>query len=424
MNYKQTLDFLFSQLPMFQRQGAAAYKANLDNTIALCEMLGNPQNAFPSIHIAGTNGKGSTANMLASVFQEAGYKTGLYTSPHLVDFRERIRINGQMIPEENVINFVEKYKTQFTPISPSFFELTFSMAIDYFRNEKVDIVIMETGMGGRLDSTNVVKSILSIITNIGLDHTQFLGNTLEAIAEEKAGIIKKNIPVVIGEYQNETTDVFRKTAVKLDAPISWAKDRVEVLQNNQNQLVYIDGKLWAELDFPIKASYQLQNLRTALASLLIVENDWNLSKDIIKSGLENILQNTKFAGRWQQLSKNPNIIVDTGHNVEGLTYTMAQLSDLEFNELHFVLGMVSDKDIDRVLKLLPKAAKYYFCQANIPRAMDKGFLFEKATKQGLKGEVYPSVANAFHSAKENYKANDLIFVGGSTFVVAEVLEGS
>jgi len=251
---------------MFQRQGAAAYKANLNNTIALCEMLENPQNEFPSIHIAGTNGKGSTANMLASVFQEAGYKTGLYTSPHLVDFRERIRINGQMIPEKNVITFVEKYNAKFSPISPSFFELTFAMAIDYFRNEKVDIAIMETGMGGRLDSTNVVKSILSIITNIGLDHTQFLGNSLEAIAVEKAGIIKDKIPVVIGEHQAETTDVFRNTALELNAPILWAKDRVEVVQNNQNQLVYIDGKLWGELDFPIKASYQLQNLRTAFAS--------------------------------------------------------------------------------------------------------------------------------------------------------------
>lgn len=422
MDYKQTLNFLFSQLPMFQRQGAAAYKANLDNTIALCQMLHNPQTEFPSIHIAGTNGKGSTANMLASVFQEAGYKTGLYTSPHLIDFRERIRINGEMIPEENVVSFIEKYNVKFMPISPSFFELTFAMAIDYFRNEKVDIVIMETGMGGRLDSTNVVNSILSVITNIGLDHTQFLGNSLEAIAVEKAGIIKQNIPVIIGEFQEETTDVFRNTALEFNAPILWAKDRVEILQNNKNQLVFIDDKFWGEIDFPIKANYQLQNLRTAFASLLIVEKDWNLSKNIIKSGLENILKNTHFAGRWQKLSQNPNVIVDTGHNVEGLTYTMSQLADLEFNKLHFVFGMVSDKNIDKVLKLLPKDAKYYFCQANIPRAMDRQFLFEQATKQDLKGEVYNTVAEAFANAKQNCKSNDLVFVGGSTFVVAEVLE--
>jgi dihydrofolate synthase/folylpolyglutamate synthase len=422
MDYKQTLDFLFSQLPMFQRQGGAAYKANLNNTIALCNMLGNPQNEFPSIHIAGTNGKGSTSNMLASVFQEAGYKTGLYTSPHLVDFRERIRINGEMIPETKVVSFVANYQNKFIEIKPSFFEMTFAMAIDYFRNENVDIVIMETGMGGRLDSTNVVNSIISVITNIGMDHTQFLGSTLKEIAAEKAGIIKNNIPVVIGEYQYETTSVFKETALKNKAQIQWARDRVEVLQKNDKQRVVIDNEVWFELDFPIKANYQLKNLRTAIASLLLLKDKWHLSKEIIKNGLQKIIVNTNFAGRWQHLSTKPNVIVDTGHNVEGLSYTMSQLSDIEYNHLHFVLGMVNDKDIDKVLKLLPSDAVYYFCQAKIPRAMDRNFLFEKATKQGLNGKIYSSVKEAYEMAIKNYKSNDLVFVGGSTFVVAEVLE--
>ncbi len=422
MNYSQTLDFLFSQLPMFQRQGAAAYKANLNNTIALCTMLKNPQNDFPSIHIAGTNGKGSTANMIASVFQEAGYKTGLYTSPHLIDFRERIRVNGEMIPKANVVDFIDDYREKFIDIEPSFFELTFAMAIDYFRNENIDIAIMETGMGGRLDSTNVVNSILSVITNIGLDHTQFLGSTLKEIAAEKAGIIKESINVVIGEYQNEIADIFRDFALKRNANIQWANERIEVLQNNDIHIVKIDNKVTFELDFPIKANYQINNLRTAIASLICLQQEWKIDNKIIKSGLENILYNTKFAGRWQQISDNPNVIVDTGHNVEGLTYTMKQLTDLEFNTLHFVLGMVNDKDIDRVLKLLPSTANYYFCQAKIPRAMDKDYLFNKAKNIGLKGKVYDSVKEAYKTARQNSKNNDLIFIGGSTFIVAEVLE--
>ncbi len=421
MNYSRTLDFLYSQLPMFQRQGASAYKDNLDNTIALCEMLNNPQNSFPSIHIAGTNGKGSTANMLASVFQQAGYKTGLYTSPHLVDFRERIRINGVMIPENNVVNFVENYKTEFSAISPSFFELTFAMAIDYFRSQNVDIVIMETGMGGRLDSTNVVNSILSIITNIGLDHTQFLGNSLESIAKEKAGIIKKNISVVIGEYQKETIDIFKYKAQKLNSLLYLSKDIVEVKEDGEKQLVFSDGKLWGELNFPIKAKYQLKNLQTAIAGLFLLQKEWKLTKQCIIDGLENISQNTSFAGRWQQISDKPKIILDTGHNVDGLTYTMNQLRNISYNNLHFVFGMVSDKDIEKILELLPKDAQYYFCQANIPRAMDKKYLSQQALRFGLSGNIFPSVANAYNNAVNNCKSDDLLFVGGSTFIVAEVV---
>lgn len=425
MKYKQTLEFLFSQLPMFQRIGAAAYKDNLDNTIALCNLLGNPQNDFPSIHIAGTNGKGSTANMLASVFQEAGYKTGLYTSPHLVDFRERIRINGQMIPEKQVIDFVETYSDQFLEIKPSFFEITFAMAIHHFSQQKVDVVIMETGMGGRLDSTNVVKSILSIITNIGFDHTAFLGNTLAEIAHEKAGIIKSKIPVIIGEKQDEIIEVFSSKAKELNAPISWAIDRVELRKNSDgefNYIVEVDRKEWMKLAFPLFGDYQMMNLRTAVAAILNLQTEWKLSIINIKNGLENTLINTGFAGRWQVLQENPKIILDTGHNVEGMQYTMRQLKSLDYNKLHFVLGMVNDKDIAKVLQLLPQDASYYFCEADIPRALKVGILMEEAQKTELLGEGFSSVKAAYQSALKTADQEDIIFVGGSTFIVAEVLE--
>ncbi len=422
MTYKQTLDFLYSQLPMFQRQGAAAYKADLSNTIALCEMLNNPQNDFPSIHIAGTNGKGSTANMLASVFQQAGYKTGLYTSPHLVDFRERIRVNGKMLSKEYVVSFVEQYSKEFIKIQPSFFEITFAMAIDYFRQQEVDIVIMETGMGGRLDSTNVVNSILSIITNIGLDHTAFLGDTLEKIAGEKAGIIKNNIPVLIGEKQTEISDVFESKAIEKDAPIFWAENMAEINTSISDYEIIVGNNKWAQLKFPLEGVYQQKNLRTAIAAIVLLQEQWKLDKRDIILGLENIITNTNFAGRWQVLQNNPQIILDTGHNTEGLQLTMVQLKNMSYDNLHFVLGMVNDKDISKVLKLLPKDAQYYFCKANIPRGLNADILKEEANKQNLKGRIYESVSSAFVSAKENAKQEDLIFVGGSTFTVAEVLE--
>ena len=409
MTYQQTIDFLFSQLPMFQRQGAAAYKADLSNTIAVCDIIGNPQNDFPSIHIAGTNGKGSTANILASVFQEAGYKTGLYTSPHLLDFRERIRINGEMISEGAVVEFVEKFSDQFLEVKPSFFEITFAMAIYYFKQQNVDIVIMETGMGGRLDSTNVVKSVLSIITNISMDHTAFLGDTIEAIAGEKAGIIKAGVPVLIGERQEKTTVVFENKAKNIGTEIHWAEDINEI----KPQIVDL---------FPLKGSYQKKNLRTAVAALEILKDEWKLTDKIIRSGIKNIIKNTNFAGRWQIVQEKPMVILDTGHNEAGLKYTMKQLSEMKYNKLHFVLGMVNDKEVGKVLQLFPKKAEYYFCQAQIPRALDKEVLFTEAKKADLEGKVYQSVAQAVEISINNAQKDDLVFIGGSTYIVAEALE--
>jgi dihydrofolate synthase/folylpolyglutamate synthase len=398
---------------MFQRQGAAAYKADLSNTIAVCDIIGNPQNDFPSIHIAGTNGKGSTANILASVFQEAGYKTGLYTSPHLLDFRERIRINGEMISEQAVIEFVEQFSEQFLEVKPSFFEITFAMAIFYFKQQNVDIVIMETGMGGRLDSTNVVKSVLSIITNISMDHTAFLGDTIEAIAGEKAGIIKAGVPVLIGERQERTTAVFKNKAKEVGMEISWAEAEAEA---------EAEVEIEAEGLFPLKGAYQKKNLRTALAALDILKEEWELTDEIIRKGIQNIIKNTNFAGRWQIVQDKPLVILDTGHNVAGLKYTMKQLDEMKYNKLHFVLGMVNDKEVAKVLQLFPKKAEYYFCQAKIPRALDKEELFEEALKVNLNGNLYQSVAEAVESSINNAEKDDLVFVGGSTFIVAEALE--
>ncbi len=421
--YQETLDYLFTQLPMFQRQGAAAYKSNLDNTLALCKMLGNPEKKFPSIHIAGTNGKGSTANILSSVFQEHGYKTGLYTSPHLVDFRERIRINGQVVSEDFVIEFVDIYKEQFEEIQPSFFEITFAMAIEYFASNDVDVVIMETGMGGRLDSTNVVRSIMSVITNIGLDHTAFLGNTIAEIAVEKAGIIKDNVPVIIGERQDETTEVFEEFAKNNNAELKYAGDIVKLFYNDglQKYFAVLDGDLLENIYFPINADYQSYNLRTALATIWSLRDTYDFNETLILEGISNTIKNTGFSGRWQVIEGNPRVIMDTGHNVDGLTYTMAQLRAEKFEKLHFVLGMVNDKDIENLLALMPNDAQYYFCKANIPRGLDASILAESANKQNMKGEVYASVPEAFEAAKKAANSDDLVFVGGSTFTVAEVL---
>ena len=421
MTYQQTIDFLFSQLPMFQRQGAAAYKADLSNTIAVCNIIGNPQDDFPSIHIAGTNGKGSTANILASVFHEAGYKTGLYTSPHLLDFRERIRINGEMISEEAVVEFVEKFSEQFIEVKPSFFEITFSMAIYYFKQQNVDIVIMETGMGGRLDSTNVVKSILSIITNISMDHTAFLGDTIEAIAGEKAGIIKAGVPVLIGERQKETTAVFENKVKEVGAEISWAEESKSVIPDRFNMKNKGEIEKLEDL-FPLKGSYQKKNLRTALAALDILKGEWKITDEIVQRGIKNVIKNTNFAGRWQIVQEKPLVILDTGHNEAGLKYTMKQLSGMKYNKLHFVLGMVNDKDVNKVLQLFPKKAEYYFCQAKIPRALDKEVLYVEAKKAELEGKVYQSVAQAVEISIKNAQKDDLVFIGGSTFIVAEALE--
>lgn len=405
MTYQQTLDYLFSQLPMFQRVGASAYKADLNNTIELCNLLNNPQNKFKSIHIAGTNGKGSTSHMLASILQEAGYKVGLYTSPHLVDFRERIKINGVMISEESVIDFVKKHKTDFENINLSFFEWTVGLAFDYFSTQKVDVAVVETGLGGRLDSTNIITPELSIITNIAKDHMQFLGDTLEKIAVEKAGIIKPKVPVVIGETQKEIEQVFISKAKDLDSKIYFA-----------DQIIY------RVLHSDLKGSYQVKNIKTVLASIIqLQQNGYHVTEQNIKDGLLNVVKNTGLMGRWQTLGENPKIICDTGHNEAGIKEVVNQLQTLTYNKLHFILGAVNDKEIDSILELLPKHAVYYFCQAKIPRALNVLELKNKAVAYNLKGNSYDSVKNAYNAAKRKSQNDDLIFIGGSTFIVAEVL---
>ncbi len=429
MNYTECLDFLFSQLPMFQRQGAAAYKADLSNTIALMELLDQPQKSYPAVHIAGTNGKGSSAHMIASVLQQQGYKTGLYTSPHLVDFRERIRVDGEMISEEGVVRFVESYKEQFIPIKASFFEITFAMALDYFRAQEVDIVVMETGMGGRLDSTNVVEPIISMITNIGLDHTQFLGDTLEKIAGEKAGIIKPSVPVIIGQKQAETTAVFENMAKNQNAPLYYAEDIVKLspkASENKNCFeVSIAKRRKGIMCIPLLGKYQEHNLQAVLATLyhLDLQGDFPISDENIRKGLACTVKSTGIQGRWQLLSENPKTICDTGHNVDGLSYVVDQLSKEKYKKLHFVLGMVNDKDIEQVLAMLPKNAVYYYCKADIPRALPVNELEAIAMRTGLNGSSYVSVGKALSAAQKNADTNDLIFIGGSTFIVADALAG-
>ena len=405
MNYPETLDYLFGQLPMYQRIGNAAYKANLDNTYRLSEILNHPEKQFKSVHIAGTNGKGSTSHMLASVLQEAGYKVGLYTSPHLKDFRERIKINGAMISENEVIDFVKEYKNEFEKIQLSFFEWTVGLAFHYFANQKVDIAIIETGLGGRLDSTNIVTPEVAVITNISMDHTQFLGNTLAKIAAEKAGIIKPTIPVIIGETQSEIKHVFIEKATQLNATIQFA-DKLSL----------------KEYESDLKGVYQQQNKKTVLATIQILQQlGWKIAENHIKQGLLNVVKNTGLMGRWQVLNKQPLTVCDTGHNEAGIKLILAQINQQSFEKLHFVLGVVNDKDITNILQLLPKNATYYFCQANIPRALDVNILAEKATVVGLSGTIFSSVEAAYKAAQQNATAQDLIFIGGSTFVVAEVV---
>ncbi|PCI94302.1 MAG: tetrahydrofolate synthase [Flavobacteriales bacterium] len=405
MNYQQTLAYLFTQLPMYQRVGSAAYKVDLSNTHLLMELLGNPENKFKSVHVAGTNGKGSTSHMLASVLQEAGYKVGLYTSPHLKDFRERIRIDGEMISENDVIDFVKKYKERFEAINLSFFEWTVGLAFDYFSEQKVDVAIVETGLGGRLDSTNVITPELAVITNIGLDHTQFLGDTLALIAKEKAGIIKNKVPVIIGETQKETTTVFKQKALEMNAPIYFTDLNSDL--NYQTDL---------------KGNYQYKNVKACVQTIqTLKEIGWNISEQCITKGLMCVVENTGLLGRWQTLGDLPTIICDTGHNEEAVREIVAQFKTMTYNKLHIVFGVVNDKSIGKVLDLLPKNARYYYCKANIPRALDVDELLMLAEEKGLKGNKYVSVKDALFAAKEVANSDDLIFVGGSTFVVAEVV---
>ena len=428
MNYQETLDWMFNKLPMYQRIGGAAYKADLNNTIELLNLLGNPHHNFKSVHIAGTNGKGSTSHMLASVFQEAGYKTGLYTSPHLRDFRERIRLNGEMIPEEKVVSFIAEHKEQFEKMELSFFEMTVGMAFDFFSKENVDIAIVEVGMGGRLDSTNLITPELSVITNIGLDHVKFLGDTMEKIAGEKAGIIKPNIPVVIGETQPETHQVFEDKAAECKSPIHFADqifdcNKIHIESNTIQKFdIWKNSELYMEaIEIPLMGNYQQKNLTTVMCALDLLREKFNLSDDDIREGIAKVIRNTHLMGRWQILNDDPLTIADTGHNVAGITEVVKQLAELRYNKLHFVLGMVNDKDIDHVLQLLPRSAEYYFCKADIPRGLDANILAEKAFESGLRGLVYESVRHAYLSAVNNAHFGDVVFVGGSNFIVAEVV---
>ena len=428
MNYTETLDWMFNKLPMYQLIGAAAYKADLNNTIQLLNLLDNPQNNFKSVHVAGTNGKGSVSHMLASVFQEAGYKTGLFTSPHLRDFRERIRINGEMIPEENVVQFIDTYKDKFLQMELSFFEMTVGMAFDYFSKENIDIAIVEVGMGGRLDSTNLVTPELSVITNIDFDHMKFLGDTRAKIAYEKAGIIKPSIPVVIGETHPETQQVFIDKAQECHSPIYFADqifdcDKIHIESYTEQRFdVWKNSKLYMEaLETPLMGNYQQKNLTTTICAFDQLREKFDLSDNTIYDGIKKVIRNTHLMGRWQILDKDPLTIADTGHNVAGITEVVQQLAEMQYGKLHFVLGMVNDKDIDSVLQLLPHNAEYYFCKADIPRGLDANILAGKAFEMGLRGQVYESVSHAYRSAVNNAHFGDVVFIGGSNFTVAEVV---
>lgn len=405
MTYQETVNWMFSQLPMYQRDGNSAFKKDLSNTLKLTAHLNFPEKHFKSVHVAGTNGKGSTCHMLASILQEAGYKVGLYTSPHLKDFRERIKINGVEVGEAFVIGFIKRNKAFFEDNTLSFFEMTVGMAFDYFSKEKVDIAVIEVGLGGRLDSTNVITPEVSVITNIGLDHTQFLGNTLEAIAFEKGGIIKPKVPVVIGETQDETKPVFKALADKQHSNIIFA-DKQSV-ENYKSDLV---------------GSYQLKNIRTVVQAIKELRNKgFEVSDNHLEEGLLNVVKNTGLKGRWQVLKENPKVVCDTGHNKEGLQYVMNQLSNEVFNELHIVFGVVNDKDLSSIMNLLPKNATYYFCKPDIPRGLDAELLKDHFNGLGYCGETYCSVNEAYKTALEKAGLNDFIFVGGSTFVVAEII---
>ncbi len=406
MTYSETLDWMFSQLPMYQKQGASAYKEDLTNTILLADHLHNPEKNIKTIHVAGTNGKGSTSHFLASILQEAGYKTGLYTSPHLKDFRERIKIDGEEISEDFVVQFIASNKSFFEQNQLSFFEMTVGLAFDYFRQEKVDIAIIEVGMGGRLDSTNIISPLLSVITNIGMDHVQFLGNTMEKIAFEKAGIIKPKTPVVIGEYTAETRPVFEKKATEVQCDSYFASDLIS-----------------STYPSTLIGDYQEQNKKTVLQAIRVLQGQGNfiISEENIKDGFWNVIKNTGLQGRWQQLNEAPMVICDTAHNKHGLEIVMKQVARQKFDVLHIVLGVVNDKDLDDVLPLFPKNAKYYFCRPNIPRGLDATILQEKAATFGLNGKVYHSVAEAYKNALKNASETDFIYIGGSTFVIAEIL---
>jgi len=428
MNYQETLDYMFTQLPMYQRTGKAAYKANLDTTLALDNYFNHPHTKFKTVHVAGTNGKGSVSHSVASVLQESGLKVGLYTSPHLRDFRERIKINGELITEDAVIDFIENNKEKFEELHPSFFEMTVAMAFDYFEKEKVDIAVIEVGLGGRLDSTNIIAPLLSVITNISKDHTAFLGTELVDIAREKAGIIKKDIPVIVGKKQPEIADLFCAIADERDTELYFAEDIYTLVSANSQKeiqkLNYMSGlnDNQIELSCDLLGQYQQDNIRTAICTCdELVKLGIEIRQSDLKKGLENIVKNTGLLGRWQILQNNPKVICDTGHNVAGIREILEQIERTEYRKLSFVFGMVDDKNIEEVLSLMPKEATYYFTKASIPRALDENVLKEQAKKFGLAGNAYDLVSEALENAISNSSDDDLIFVGGSTFVVAEVV---
>ncbi|MBT8253691.1 MAG: bifunctional folylpolyglutamate synthase/dihydrofolate synthase [Winogradskyella sp.] len=406
MNYKDTVDWMFHQLPMYQNEGKRAYKSDLHNIIALSDYLNNPEKKFKTVHVAGTNGKGSTSHMLASVLQEAGFKVGLYTSPHLIDFRERIKINGRCINKQFVIGFIKSNRSFFESNRLSFFEMTVGMAFDYFAKKKVDFAVVEVGLGGRLDSTNIIRPELSIITNIGFDHMEFLGNSLKEIASEKAGIIKTNTPIVIGETQAEVKDVFIDKARREHAPITFADQQ----------------KLIKTYSIDLKGDYQIRNLKTTVSAIQALRNKgYVITEGAIRDGLNKIVQNTSLFGRWQILRKNPKIILDTAHNREGLELVMRQLKKESFEDLHLVLGSVKEKNLKSIIDLFPKKANYYFCKANVVRSRNAEEMATFFNRFGLKGKAYSSVVSALENAIQNANEKDVIFVGGSTFVVAEAL---
>jgi dihydrofolate synthase / folylpolyglutamate synthase len=428
MTYQQTLDYLFGKLPMYQRVGAAAYKADLNNTISICKTLGNPEKKIKCVHVAGTNGKGSSSHMLAAILQQAGYKTGLYTSPHLVDFRERIKINGKMVPKSEVVKFVEEYKESFEKIEPSFFEWTVGLAFHYFAQQEVDVAIIEVGLGGRLDSTNVINPVCSLITNIGFDHMNLLGETLPLIATEKAGIIKLKTPVVISQNQLEVVSIFNDKAKSLKAPIDFADKNYKVIYTKHNaslleiELLYKKTNTKHLYKLDLQGDYQIKNLMGVLNTVENLKQKGFIIEDaVVIEALQHVQKTTGLQGRWQILNKKPLTIADTGHNEDGIKEVLENLKRYTYKTLHIVLGMVNDKDISKILQLLPKDATYYFCKASIPRALDENDLCKQAKKCNLIGKAYKTVPEALAAATKKAKASDLIFVGGSTFTVADVL---
>lgn len=428
MNYKETLDYMFTKLPMFQRTGKAAYKANLDTTLALDDYFAHPHKKFKSIHVAGTNGKGSVSHALASILQAEGYRVGLYTSPHLKDFRERIKINGALVSEDFVVSFIQKHQLKFEELCPSFFEMTVAMAFDYFAEQNIDIAIVEVGLGGRLDSTNIISPLLSVITNISKDHTNLLGSDITQIAKEKGGIIKEGIPVVVGEKQLETQSVFKELACEKKADIKFSEDLYELqsyeLVDSKRNLVYRSyaNNSILKLECDLLGRYQLKNMRTVLSVCdELNRQSWSISEKSVKQGISEIVKRTGLLGRWQEIGQKPLVICDTGHNIGGIKEIIKQIELMDYGNLHIVFGMVNDKDINNILELLPEEAEYYFCCANIPRALDQNVLAEKAKDHGLQGKAYSSVQKALEAAKMNALENDFVYVGGSTFVVAEVI---